>query len=141
MDSALQAVLPLLQQGLQRSPGWAWLQGILGLSLWVATDQQELILMQDMPLGMETSVLYLCPKGMAVLGLILAIPLILKGSGFLEVRRDQASGGDSSGLPGGCSPNVRVKCRKWVQPLGSWKKRMTRAWQNLAKMLRSAQDI
>lgn len=100
MDSALQAVLPLLQQGLQRSPGWAWLQGILGLSLWVATDQQELILMQDMPLGMETSVLYLCPKGMDVLGLILAIPLILKGSGFLEVRWDQASGGDSSGLPG-----------------------------------------
>lgn len=56
--------------------------------------------MQDMPLGMGTSVLYLCPKGMDVVGLILAIPLILKGSGFLEARWGQASGGDSSGLPG-----------------------------------------
>lgn len=54
------------------------------------------------------------------------------GSG---IRRGQL------GAPRGHSPNVRVKCRKWVQPLGSWKKRMTRAWQNLAKMLRSAQDI
>lgn len=91
---------PFLQQGLRRSPHWARLQGILGPSLWVATDGQELIFMQDMPLGMGTSVLYLCPKGMDVVGLIMAIPLILKGSGFLEARWGQASGGDSSGLPG-----------------------------------------
>lgn len=45
------------------------------------------------------------------------------------------------GAPRGRYPNVKVQCGKWVQPLGSWKRRMTRAWQNLAKMLRSAQDI